>query len=184
MSEGRIYELFALNSDGTESVSRYEIPLDDLLIFSNSIVSEVLLRTDQPSTSTTTTTTTTNIAAESHGTETETPTTTLIESMEEQPPQEEEEEEVADDDACPCGCGGDYMQEGEDYGFEYMEAVEIEGLQSDEVCAICLDEFSIEGVAAEARVIRMPCSHIYHEDCIVEWLENSNMCPMCRYELP
>ena len=184
MSEGRIYELFALNSDGTESVSRYEIPLDDLLIFSNSIVSEVLLRTDQPSTSTTTTTTTTNIAAESHGTETETPTTTLIESMEEQPPQEEEEEEVADDDACPCGCGGDCMQEEEDDGFEYMEAAEIEGLQSDEVCAICLDEFSIEGVAAAARVIRTPCSHIYHEDCIVEWLENSNMCPMCRYELP
>jgi hypothetical protein len=177
MSEGRIYELFALNSDGTESVSRYEIPLDDLLIFSNSIVSEVLLHTDQPSTSTTTT----NIAAESHGTETETPTTTLIESMEEEPPQQQEE---ADYCPCPCGCGGDYMQEKEDDGFEYMEAAEIEGLQSDEVCAICLDEFSIEGVAAAARVIRMPCSHIYHEDCIVEWLENSNMCPMCRYELP
>ena len=76
------------------------------------------------------------------------------------------------------------MQEEEDDGFEYMEAAEIEGLQSDEVCAICLDEFSIEGVAAAARVIRTPCSHIYHEDCIVEWLENSNMCPMCRYELP
>ncbi|KAL4612616.1 hypothetical protein ACB092_08G213200 [Castanea dentata] len=63
-----------------------------------------------------------------------------------------------------------------------LEVVRIEqgsvGLAGEE-CAVCLDEFSI---GSEAR--RMPCSHIYHQDCIVLWLGTSNLCPMCRYRLP
>lgn len=63
-----------------------------------------------------------------------------------------------------------------------LEVVKIEkgmvGLAG-EVCAVCLDEFCVE---SEAR--KMPCSHTYHQNCIVKWLEKSNMCPMCRYKVP
>ena len=63
-----------------------------------------------------------------------------------------------------------------------LEVVRIEEGSVDmagEACAVCLNEFSI---GSEAR--RMPCSHTYHQDCIVQWLGRSNMCPMCRYRLP
>ena len=63
-----------------------------------------------------------------------------------------------------------------------LEVVRIEERSVDlagEACAVCLNEFSI---GSEAR--RMPCSHTYHQDCIVQWLGRSNMCPMCRYRLP
>ncbi|KAK2654339.1 hypothetical protein Ddye_014195 [Dipteronia dyeriana] len=52
--------------------------------------------------------------------------------------------------------------------------------QDDECkCMICLEEFST-GV----ETMRMPCGHLYHEECIVKWLETSHMCPLCRYEMP
>ncbi|XP_006659522.1 E3 ubiquitin-protein ligase CIP8-like [Oryza brachyantha] len=48
-----------------------------------------------------------------------------------------------------------------------------------EECSVCRD-----GVAAGERVKRLPCSHRYHEECIVPWLDVRNSCPLCRFELP
>ncbi|XP_058070957.1 uncharacterized protein LOC131219994 [Magnolia sinica] len=44
-----------------------------------------------------------------------------------------------------------------------------------ENCRICLDEFR-----DDMEVKRMPCSHVFHGACITQWLEQSNMCPLCR----
>ncbi|WOL09820.1 hypothetical protein Cni_G18573 [Canna indica] len=53
-------------------------------------------------------------------------------------------------------------------------------LATDEAhCSVCMDMFET-GVVAK----RMPCNHIYHEECILPWLELHNSCPVCRYELP
>lgn len=46
-------------------------------------------------------------------------------------------------------------------------------------CRICLDE-----LMSGMEVTRLPCSHVYHRDCIVKWLETSHLCPLCRYALP
>lgn len=46
-------------------------------------------------------------------------------------------------------------------------------------CVICLEEMAILSEAA-----CMPCSHVYHQDCIVTWLERSNVCPLCRFQMP
>ncbi|XP_062196604.1 E3 ubiquitin-protein ligase CIP8-like [Phragmites australis] len=48
-----------------------------------------------------------------------------------------------------------------------------------EECVVCRD-----GVAAGQRVKKLPCSHRYHEECIVPWLQVRNSCPLCRFELP
>ncbi|XP_022141521.1 E3 ubiquitin-protein ligase RING1 [Momordica charantia] len=46
-------------------------------------------------------------------------------------------------------------------------------------CAVCIDEFQI-GI----KVKQMPCKHVFHDDCLLPWLELHNSCPVCRFELP
>ena len=60
-----------------------------------------------------------------------------------------------------------------------IKALEKVVLDGSDHCTICLDEFCVGSV-----VTRMPCSHVYHPDCIVEWLKTSNLCPLCRFRMP
>eukprot|EP00931_Biecheleriopsis_adriatica_P022684 TRINITY_DN14510_c0_g2_i1.p1 TRINITY_DN14510_c0_g2~~TRINITY_DN14510_c0_g2_i1.p1 ORF type:complete len:383 (+),score=88.21 TRINITY_DN14510_c0_g2_i1:95-1150(+) len=46
-------------------------------------------------------------------------------------------------------------------------------------CSICLDDLVI-GESA----LRLPCGHLFHEECVKDWLKKSNECPVCRWELP
>jgi Ring finger domain len=46
-------------------------------------------------------------------------------------------------------------------------------------CGICCDRL-IDGVA----LIRLPCGHIFHNNCAASWLSRSCTCPECRYEVP
>jgi hypothetical protein len=48
-------------------------------------------------------------------------------------------------------------------------------------CAICLDHYEAGETVCWAKV--RVCSHIYHEDCIVRWLESHDECPLCRENL-
>ncbi|XP_055961826.1 E3 ubiquitin-protein ligase SIRP1-like [Mercurialis annua] len=64
---------------------------------------------------------------------------------------------------------------------ENLERVVLKDIaDSSKSCTICIKE-----IVVGTEVIRMPCSHLYHKDCIVEWLEKySHSCPICRYEMP
>lgn len=47
------------------------------------------------------------------------------------------------------------------------------------MCSFCLEEIM---VGSEAT--RMPCSHLYHGDCIVDWLQKNRFCPLCHFAKP
>ncbi|XP_059630002.1 E3 ubiquitin-protein ligase RDUF1-like [Cornus florida] len=46
-------------------------------------------------------------------------------------------------------------------------------------CVVCLDDISVGN-----EFTRLLCSHGFHYQCIIQWLEESNNCPICRYEIP
>ncbi|XP_022151640.1 E3 ubiquitin-protein ligase RNF181-like [Momordica charantia] len=45
-------------------------------------------------------------------------------------------------------------------------------------CSVCLNEMN-----GGSEVIKMPCGHVYHESCILSWLNKNNSCPLCRTKL-
>jgi len=50
--------------------------------------------------------------------------------------------------------------------------------ESNKTCAICLEKFN-----TEVKIIILPCIHIFHRDCINDWIEKKKNCPICKFEL-
>lgn len=46
-------------------------------------------------------------------------------------------------------------------------------------CAVCKELITVGTVVSQ-----LPCSHLYHPNCILPWLTARNTCPLCRFELP
>ncbi|KAH7672760.1 Zinc finger RING/FYVE/PHD-type protein [Dioscorea alata] len=61
-----------------------------------------------------------------------------------------------------------------------MESLVTEEFRDDEAvsCVICLEEF-----VAGDEVKRLPCSHVFHGDCIDGWFAWKDSCPLCRFTL-
>lgn len=45
-------------------------------------------------------------------------------------------------------------------------------------CALCLDEYK-EG----EEVLKTPCGHVFHEECLKPWFLKSTVCPLCQREV-
>ncbi|OIW10482.1 hypothetical protein TanjilG_00420 [Lupinus angustifolius] len=52
-------------------------------------------------------------------------------------------------------------------------------------CQICLEKFygEKEDDDGDVEITTMPCGHVFHHHCIIQWLQTSHMCPLCRSPL-
>lgn len=50
--------------------------------------------------------------------------------------------------------------------------------QTNKLCAICINEF-----VENEQIKILNCSHIYHANCIDQWLWLKRICPLCRNEI-
>jgi hypothetical protein len=52
----------------------------------------------------------------------------------------------------------------------------------EDVCPICLDNFEVGDIVMFSRHNHSSCSHVFHEDCLLQWLleQRENDCPTCR----
>ena len=47
-------------------------------------------------------------------------------------------------------------------------------------CTVCMDDYSEAG-GDEIRTL--PCMHVFHKDCIDEWLARNSTCPICKHSV-
>lgn len=71
--------------------------------------------------------------------------------------------------------------EGEDDEEEdYEETKRRRVVCESEICIICMEEFAL----LDDDIFCMPCSHMFHDKCIVRWLGEKLHCPLCRFQMP
>ena len=62
---------------------------------------------------------------------------------------------------------------------EAEEASSTSAFSSEEICAVCRDEF------APGDVLKtMPCFHSFHGACLEPWLKINATCPICKTDIP
>ncbi|XP_057802960.1 E3 ubiquitin-protein ligase RING1-like [Salvia miltiorrhiza] len=59
-----------------------------------------------------------------------------------------------------------------------IEALLTVSIDKAENCAVYKDELGL-GIS----VLKMPCHHLFHHNCLLSWLEANNTCPLCRFKL-
>lgn len=111
---------------------------------------------------------------------------------------------LSDSDYClPCGAGGDLSDNNlavvmrnlkpacVGNGFFNVRRVDI-GLKGDDktTCSICSEVLARQELdMAKSTLVTLPCMHIFHEPCLVDWLKSDHgqrnwNCPECRAPAP
>ena len=45
-------------------------------------------------------------------------------------------------------------------------------------CSICLQDFVYDDI-----VIYLPCTHFFHKTCLIKWIKNNAICPLCKLDI-
>lgn len=62
---------------------------------------------------------------------------------------------------------------------EYAAVKKLSTVKGPLECAVCLSEFADD----ESLKLLPGCFHVFHPECIDQWLENHTTCPVCRADL-
>mmetsp|Transcript_3241 Transcript_3241/g.7577 ORF Transcript_3241/g.7577 Transcript_3241/m.7577 type:complete len:300 (-) Transcript_3241:471-1370(-) len=52
------------------------------------------------------------------------------------------------------------------------------GSKVGDVCMVCMDGYRHGDVVCKTR-----CAHVFHKECVEEWMKKHNRCPLCRNDL-
>ncbi|KAJ7954771.1 RING/U-box superfamily protein [Quillaja saponaria] len=63
--------------------------------------------------------------------------------------------------------------------FEDVQGVVFEDHDCSKSCPVCMEKFVVGTL-----IPRLPCSHMFHRNCIGMWLKKVPTCPLCRFKLP
>jgi len=58
-----------------------------------------------------------------------------------------------------------------------IENIEL-ACEEDATCSICLSEYENGD-----QIVKLPCDHLYHNDCVTSWTRNHVRCPLCNFDL-
>lgn len=62
--------------------------------------------------------------------------------------------------------------------FDKFETFNIQNEDIEKECNICMDTYNLND-----KVVKLPCKHFFHTDCIFNWLCNEKItCPICRMD--
>jgi len=59
-----------------------------------------------------------------------------------------------------------------------MVKIDAAQVDSKESCCICFLDYDLD-----ENVMKLPCEHLYHKDCILNWFKIRSTCPKCRLDL-
>jgi hypothetical protein len=45
-------------------------------------------------------------------------------------------------------------------------------------CVVCLNKYE-----TKEKVLILPCTHMFHTECIKDWFKSQNTCPICKFKL-
>ena len=54
----------------------------------------------------------------------------------------------------------------------------------DAECSICLQLYVDDPPGILIAELNCSNKHIFHKDCLIKWIENNNICPLCREIIP
>jgi hypothetical protein len=50
--------------------------------------------------------------------------------------------------------------------------------QDKKSCVICLEDYK-----ENDTILTIPCYHIFHKKCVIDWFKNDNTCPICKFKI-
>lgn len=45
-------------------------------------------------------------------------------------------------------------------------------------CVICMTQYE-----KDDKILTIPCCHLYHTECILDWFKTKNTCPICKFKV-